>query len=53
MANRCFLAEWRPVDAEITSQLARPHVVPLRPGKDLPIVVPPPRLPCRHRFPAR
>ena len=32
MADRCFLAERRPVDAEITSQLARPHVVPLRPG---------------------
>jgi len=32
MADRCFLAERRPVNAEITSQLARPHVVPLRPG---------------------
>ena len=33
MADRCFLAERRPVDAEITSQLAPPHVVPVRPGK--------------------
>jgi len=33
MADCCFLAERRPVHAEITSQLAPPHVVPLRPGK--------------------
>jgi hypothetical protein len=50
MADRCFLAGRRPVDAEITSQLARPHVVPLRPGKELPIVAPPPRLPSRTDF---
>jgi hypothetical protein len=43
MADCCFLAERRPVDADITSQLARPHVVPVRPVKELPIVVPPPR----------
>jgi len=42
MVDRCFLAEQRPVDAEITSDLPRPHVVPLRPGKELPIVVPHP-----------
>ena len=50
MADRCFLAERRPLDAEITSQLARPHGVPLRPGKELPIVVPPPRLLSRTDF---
>jgi len=33
MADCCFSAERRPVDAGMTSQLARFHVVPLRPGK--------------------
>jgi len=33
MADGCFPAERRPVDADITSQLARLHVVSLRPGK--------------------
>jgi hypothetical protein len=50
MPDRCFLAKRRPVDAEITSQLVGPHVVPLCQGKELPIVVPPPRLPSRTDF---
>ena len=33
MADCCFPAEQRSVDAGMTSQLARLHVVPLRPGK--------------------
>jgi hypothetical protein len=33
MADCCFLADRRRVDADITSQLAQRHVVPLRPGK--------------------
>jgi hypothetical protein len=33
MADCCFPAERRSVDAGMTSQLARLHVVPLRPGK--------------------
>jgi hypothetical protein len=33
MADCCFPAERRSVDEGTTSQLARLHVVPLRPGK--------------------
>jgi hypothetical protein len=43
VADCCFPAERRFVGAGTTSQLARLHVVSLRPGKELPIFVAPPR----------
>jgi hypothetical protein len=53
MADRCFLAVRRPVDADIPSQLAWPHVVPLRPGKGAADRRLPPRLPSRTAFQRR
>ena len=43
MADCCFLAERQPVDADITSQLARPTWGRCVQAKELPTVVPPPR----------
>lgn len=48
MVDCCLPSERRSVDPGMKSRLARLHVVPLRPEKELPIVLAPPR-PWRKR----